>query len=222
MTFGVVWVLVAMAPVANLLFPTGVVIAERTLFLPSVGLAIGIAGAMVILQPHFAKRPRMRAGSLALGAIVLVIAGWRSAVRQPEWRDTYTVFKSTVETAPATYRAHLMFGREQRLLGKLSEAEQSFLRATELWSLDPRPFEELGQSMRIRGACGEAVPILKRAVMADSASDTARSRLIECLLVERRWDEAQLEAERGLVQGVTGYQNALARIRAGRLEIPPK
>ena len=42
--FGVVWVLVALLPVSNLLLPTGVLLAERTLFLPSVGAMLAVGG----------------------------------------------------------------------------------------------------------------------------------------------------------------------------------
>ncbi|HEY6174438.1 MAG TPA: hypothetical protein VIX73_08350, partial [Kofleriaceae bacterium] len=42
--FGLGWIAIAFLPVANLFFPTGVLVAERTLYLPSVGLALA-AGA---------------------------------------------------------------------------------------------------------------------------------------------------------------------------------
>src|SRR5207245_10146552 len=37
---GVAWIGIALAPVANLLFTVGVLVAERTLYFPSVGLAL--------------------------------------------------------------------------------------------------------------------------------------------------------------------------------------
>jgi hypothetical protein len=218
--FGLVWAALALAPVANLFFPTGILVAERTLFLPSVGLAIAVAGAAEALWTWLGSRPHLRPVPAGLGAIVLVAGAWRSAVRQPDWRDTQTVLELTAQASPRTYRAHLLLGREQRDLGNLAAAEESFRRAGGLWARDPRPFEELGQLLRARGECGAAIPVLRRGVEADSSSDTARSRLIECLIVERRWDEAEREIDRGLAQGVRAYENARTRVRARRLVNP--
>lgn len=220
--FGAAWVMISIAPVANLLFPTGVVLAERTLFLPSVGLALATAGAVGLIAPTLLGRPTARRLAVAFGITTLLVAGWRSAVRQPEWRDTYTVLKRSVQVAPRTSRAHLLLGREQQRMGDLAAAEASYRRAGMLWAQDSRPFEELGQLLRAQGDCAAAIPILIGGVDADSTSDLARSRLVECLIVERRWDEAEEEAGRGLAQGVAAYQNALARIRAGRFENTPK
>src|SRR6266571_4801922 len=51
--FGLGWVAIALLPVANLVFPVGVLVAERTLYLPSAGLvlAAGAALARVPLAP---------------------------------------------------------------------------------------------------------------------------------------------------------------------------
>ena len=39
-SFGLFWFIIAYAPVSNVLIPTGIVTAERTLFLPSVGVVL--------------------------------------------------------------------------------------------------------------------------------------------------------------------------------------
>ncbi len=213
---GTAWIGIAMAPVANLLFPTGILLAERTLFLPSVGLALAVAGLAKAVQPKLADRPAIRAIAMGTAILVLLAAGWRTAIRQPEWRDSYTVLEETVRVSPETYRAHLLLGREQRRRGELPDAEASFFRAGSLWFRDSRPFEELGQMLRARGECAAAIDVLVRGVAADSSSDVPRSRLVECLIVERRWDEAEREIERGLAQGVSAYRHALARVQAGR------
>ena len=41
---GVVWFVLTVLPVAGVLFPVGIILAERTLYLPSVGLALVVAG----------------------------------------------------------------------------------------------------------------------------------------------------------------------------------
>lgn len=92
--FGLGWIGVAYLPVANLLFPVGILIAERTLYLPSVGLALA-AGSW--LAQH---RPRR----LGLVVAVLVAAGGiRTALRIPVWRDDKTLTLSILDDSPRSF-----------------------------------------------------------------------------------------------------------------------
>lgn len=213
---GLLWMVLSLAPVANLLFPTGILVAERTLFLPSIGLALIVAGVVEGLRGPLASRPSLRAGLATASLVAVLAAGIWSGMRQGDWRDTSTILARAVEVGPTTYRAHLLLGREQRRLGDLAAAERSFREAGRLWAGDPRPFEELGQLLRSRGDCDGAIPVLERGVLADSTSDVARGRLVECLIVERRWAEAEREIARGLAQGVAAYRGARSRIEAAR------
>lgn len=215
-SLGLAWILVGLAPVANLLFPTGILVAERTLFLPSVGLAIALAATTDQIRLRLVHRPHLKGVGLAGTTVLLLLAGWRSADRQPDWRDTVVLLSRDAQTAPHTYRLHYLLGQEHQSRGNVVEAELAFDRAAGLWARDPRPFSALGQLLRARGECGEAIQVLGKGVLADSTDDQARSRLVECLIVGQRWDEAEREAERGLAQGVSAYQNALTRVRAGR------
>src|SRR6185436_6749856 len=94
LTFGVVWLAIGLLPVSNVLIPTGIVLAERTLFLPSIGLVIALGGLAAWLLRWDAASPQPGRASpalpLALGAAgaLLVIAGVvRSAERQRIWRS---------------------------------------------------------------------------------------------------------------------------------------
>ena len=94
--FGLLWTGVALLPVANVLLLTGVLVAERTLYLPSAGLAIALGAAAGDL-----RHPRLR---LVAVAIVLA-AGARTALRVPVWRDSASVLQSVVRDAPRSYVA---------------------------------------------------------------------------------------------------------------------
>lgn len=221
LAFGLAWIAIGLAPVANLVFPTGVLLAERTLFLPSVGLGLVAAGLADLAASPSRVRPVMQRVSMALAGGLLLAGLVRSATRMPVWRDTLTILRQTVRDAPTTYRARLLLGKELARLGDPASAIEAYREATVLYQGDPRPYEELGQLLRADGRCAEAIPWLEGGVRADSTSDIARSRLVECLIVERRWEEAELEARRGLAQGVAGYAGAVRRAAAGRAATPP-
>ena len=94
--FGVGWIGIALLPVANLLFPVGVVVAERTLYLPSVGLALAF-GAWL---GKAGRAPRVYWGIMAL---VVGFGAIRSAVRVPVWRNDLTVTLSILDDSPRSY-----------------------------------------------------------------------------------------------------------------------
>ena len=96
--FALIWLAVTLLLVSNLLLPTGVILAERTLFLPSVGIVL-LAGATLdrataalhAAQIHLPRGILSRAASLGGGAVVAAVicaAAWQSARRQLVWRTT--------------------------------------------------------------------------------------------------------------------------------------
>jgi len=92
--FGLGWIGVAFLPVANLLYPVGFYIAERTLYLPSAGLVLAATAALSRLP-----RERLR---LVVGTLCL-LGGVRTALRVPAWRDDYSVTLSILDDSPDSY-----------------------------------------------------------------------------------------------------------------------
>ena len=93
--YGLGWIAIAFLPVSNLLFSTGVLLAERTLYLPSVGLALAAGAAL-------ARLPVQR---LRVVLTLLVLAGGiRSGLRTPVWHDDFSVTQSILEDSPQSYR----------------------------------------------------------------------------------------------------------------------
>jgi hypothetical protein len=92
--FGLGWIGVAVLPVANLLYPAGFYVAERTLYLPSAGVVLAGAGWL-------ARLPSRQLRSIL--AILAVAGGVRTALRVPVWRDDARVTASVLEDSPRSY-----------------------------------------------------------------------------------------------------------------------
>ena len=105
------------------------VVAERLLYLPSVGLALAAGAALAPLPPR-------RLG-VALGAIV-VAGGVRTAVRVPVWRDNAAAAISLLKDAPESYRTWDYVGWEYVWRGESDRALDAFRRAGELYPKDAR------------------------------------------------------------------------------------
>jgi tetratricopeptide (TPR) repeat protein len=91
-------------PAANLVVMSGTIMAERLLYLPSVGFAAAVAIGIHGLARRLGLRPWVAA--VALGTIC-VAYGARTYQRNPDWQDDETLFGSAVEAAPHSFRTHL-------------------------------------------------------------------------------------------------------------------
>ena len=99
---GIVWFGIAILPVTNLLIPTGVLLAERTLYLPSAGLAFVVAGAV-----SWVDREHRTSLGMCLVAAGVVCAGFmvRTALRNPSWTSTFAMLTTIGEEHPESLLA---------------------------------------------------------------------------------------------------------------------
>jgi hypothetical protein len=92
--FGLGWIALALFPVSNLVVPVGVLLAERALYLPSVGLALAVGAWLKDLET--------RRLALVLGLLVVAGGAW-SAHRVPVWRDTRAMIASELDDSPRSF-----------------------------------------------------------------------------------------------------------------------
>lgn len=94
-TFGLAWCAIGLLPVSNLV-PSGIMLAERTLYLPSVGFVVAVGGAAswaVHARPAYAARTR---AVLAALCVVAVAAGLvKSINRASLWNSAHFVVVGT-------------------------------------------------------------------------------------------------------------------------------
>ena len=123
------WVPLAFLPVANLIMPIGVILAERTLYVPSLVCALGLSGAAFTL----ARRRQWR-GRIAVGCALLLLAfSVRTVLRIPDWDSTDAILMAQLRDRPDSFRAHWHAARMQRRLQAVRPALQHYARAVELW-----------------------------------------------------------------------------------------
>ncbi len=122
---GLAWIIITVSPVANIVVPTELLVAERTLYLPSFGIAFALAG-IGVAWPWPARR------RIALAAIVLVAGAARSIARVPVWRDDEVHFQALKRDAPRSYRTLRMVGKDEFQAGRWGSGERMLQEAIEL------------------------------------------------------------------------------------------
>jgi hypothetical protein len=201
-TFGLLWLAVALFPVSNIFLRSGVILAERTLFLPSLGalLALGAAAVWAGRRAVDAGLSPTRVAVLPV-AIVLVLGVAKSATRQRVWRTHDDFQRSIVEDAPRSYRAHYMHGMWHFEQGRRVEGERHVRTAIALFPFDARPYIDLADEYRAAGLCTPARGLYRRAIALGTSLERARLGLVACLLGDAQFSEAVVEARAGLAAG---------------------
>lgn len=190
--FGLLWLLVAFLPVSNLIVPAGFVTAERTLFLPSVGVVMIAAAlaARLLDDPRSAAR-----GALVVAAALLVVLGAaRSVDRQRVWKDNDVFVEQLVKDAPDGYRAHFLRARQYWSHGKLREMELEYRRAIRLFPYDVGMVLAVADAYTRAGICKPAVDLFEWTYAVDPSASSGRYEYVYCLARLARWDAARREA----------------------------
>jgi protein O-mannosyl-transferase len=208
-TFGLLWTAIGIFPVSNVLVPTGIVLAERTLFLGSMGMMLVIGGFAepVIERLRTMGRPVRLTAVSAAGAILLM-GTTRSASRQLVWKDQITYWRQTVIDAPLSYRSHLAFAQLLFKVGAKGWAEREYKAAMYLYPNQWGAALDLADKLRLADKCDAAVGYYQQALLLDLSHEGARTSLIACLLHLGHYAQARDEAREGM-----SYASRPARLK---------
>ncbi|MCC7292486.1 MAG: tetratricopeptide repeat protein [Phycisphaerales bacterium] len=173
---------------SNTLVLIDVLLAERLFYSPSVWVCLAMgAGAQAwrgaVETDAVAPWTRRRAWLAALAGVVAMLTA-RTALRNPQWKDTPTLAKhDLVSMAPGQRSAHLCYlvGQFASQEGDAARAEALLREAIDLFPDYPDYYLALGESYLEAGRTREAVTALERARelaprRADAAMTLARAR----------------------------------------------
>ena len=195
--FGLAFAVITLLPTSNFIVATGLLLAERTLFSPSVGVMIAVGASVPWLYKHLKVAPLRMA---AAGAFVVIIGlgMWRTYTRTLVWKDNESLFTHAVIDAPNVYRAPYLLGALRFSQKRKSDGERYLRQAIQLYDRDPYVFMGLGQEYLNFGMYRPSVPYFERVLALDSTFVEARAALGLALTMLGRYDEAEVEVRRAL------------------------
>ena len=212
---GIAFACIVLLPSSNFVLPAGIILAERTLFLPSAGAMIIVGAVAVYCADAARRRYAVRSFSLAAGAVcaLLLVAGiLRSGLRDRTWRDNETLFRQSVVDAPRAYRSHFMLGSWAFENHRPSEGERELRRALNLFPYDPFVAFAMAEQYRNAGRCPAAMPMYGWMLDMDKNFALGFSGYSICLLETGRYPEAKAMALAAIGHG--GDTTDLRRIIA--------
>ena len=145
-------------PTSNLLFPSGVVLAERTLY-----LAVGFAAVLAAMTFELMRSRWGGRAALAAMGVVVVAAGMRSFARLPAWRDNRSQLLTQLAEHPESYRAHLSAAAVLAGLRDTAGARREYRTADSLFAGDPHMDAARALYLVGLGDTAAAAPLVERA-----------------------------------------------------------
>ena len=205
-SFGLSWCAVALFPVSNIV-PTSIVLAERTLFLPSVGMVIAVCCAAALLAPAFTWNPKVTLRALAAACAVLAILGvGRSAARHRDWRNAAHIWIVSAHDAPRSLRVQRA---KAAAAVDLTKAFDQFLPgAEEPW----RVHYQLGVLLRTMEEDSAATSQLRLSLEQQAHQPDAARELAETLVEEGHYADAKVVVSDEIAAG----DSSQSFVRIGR------
>lgn len=203
-SFGLGWMAVALFPVSNLLIPTGIVLAERTLFLPSIGFVLavgGVAGAFLARKAF-----PVRVQSVAATVMVAAVTGAfivRSADRHRDWRSDTVLRIRSAEDAPKSWRTQLSYASYLFDSGPREPALERYRRALDLAPAAERwrVRNDLAEHFFGKEETDEAVEQLRASLADAPEQEMTRHYLVLGYLALGKYREAAAEADSARAHG---------------------
>ncbi len=182
------WYLGTLVPVIGLVQIGYQGMADRYMYVPSIGLFISIVWVAKELSRRFGPTASMTAG-FALAVALLVLA-WSTVRQNIHWRDSVSLFRHAIEVTGDNAFAHNNLGAALGETGDLQSAQLHFVRALEIDPGYPQALYNQGRILFRTGRRTDAIAFFQRAVQESALDAEYRCSLAEALLSIGRTEEA--------------------------------
>ena len=146
-------------PATNLFFYVGFVIAERVLYIPSIGFCLLFAHGFSMFWKSSGKFPKILLA--AITCVYLVLLSARTVRRNTDWRSDENLYRSGIAINPSKAWSNL--GNILKQQGKVKEAEKAYKKSIEhKWTADT--WYNLGLLYQEQERFNESVKCYKQAI----------------------------------------------------------
>ena len=207
---GLCWFAVNLLPIVNIIPIPSTVMAERFFHASAAGLWLIAADAAFRLSRVVPRR-----AVIGIAAVAVAVLGVRTILRNGDWSDDVSLFRSAVRVDGGSLLAHFNLGVALKDTGDLDGARREWEAALVIKPDDPGTHAQLGTALAVRGDLGAAESHYRSALQGDPRLLEARLNLGQ--ICERT---GRLAEARGHYQGVVERAAAAdpdlaARARAG-------
>jgi tetratricopeptide (TPR) repeat protein len=182
-SLGLLSAFIVFVPVSNWIAPISVLMAERFLYVPLIG--ISIAAAVVFSKLHPRRMQVLIGAGAVLSAIVLCNA--HDYIR----RNDFTFYRNMVRVEPNSAKGRLGYGYALLQAGRREDAAKQFEAGLVIIPNYPELLTTLAMTRITDESCTEAWPLLNRALQIDPAHADTHRRMGDCYFKEGKLREAE-------------------------------
>jgi len=157
-SFGILWFLITLSPTS--VIPLWDIMSERWIYLPAAGIFLAVVACLPPLHNLLLRRAgRDRLLPAAIAILVLLLGG-ATILRNTVWRNEYTLWKDAAEKSPAKARPHINLGMAFAEKGDMPEAVSELNAALAMDPASPEANFSLSALYLKMGNYDDAVKIL--------------------------------------------------------------
>ncbi|XP_063281375.1 protein O-mannosyl-transferase TMTC4 isoform X1 [Pelobates fuscus] len=160
LTLGLGFLIIPFLPASNMFFRVGFAIAERVLYLPSIGYCLLLTYGCSKICKQVKNKKLMTAAILGLLAMNVV----RSIYRSNQWKSEELLFYSALSVCPLNAKVHYNVGKNLADRGHQAAAIQYYREAVRLNPKYVHAMNNLGNILKERNELQEAEQLLSQAV----------------------------------------------------------
>jgi hypothetical protein len=183
-TYGLAWIAGTVFIVSNIIAPTGVTLAERTLYLPSVGAVLVAGWGWRWLHA------RLPAVAVAAALLAVALGGLRTVTRNPVWRNNDVFFPAMIADAPGSFRSDWTQAMLLAKQGNTWRAELLMRRAIAAQPLAPGLWRDLARQLHAMKRYPEAAEYFWTAWTLDKGQLLDAQRAVQNSLLAGAVDTA--------------------------------
>lgn len=179
-SFFICWFFITILPVSNIV-PLKALMAERFLYIPSIGFCVLLAMAL---------RKRKKMIAMAAAVSIVIIYGLLTMIRNEDWRDPVLLAKSIIKVSPQNPWGYSCLGSAYLGDERYADAEKALKKALALSRDYSSPKTALGFCYVKSGKYEEAIVLLTESLKVDPRNLETMNLLGVCYGSLKNYDEA--------------------------------
>ncbi len=165
LSFGLLWLLVPLAPVLNVRWMPIGAFEERYLYLPSVGFCWLLGWGLLRWRARASARGAAWSKALAAAFVLLVaLCSIRIVTRNRDWRNNFTLYANTLAACPDAYYIRRDLGSTYWQMGDVQSAEREWRQALQTAPQDSLTLSALALAYLKKQQYSEAIDYYGKAL----------------------------------------------------------
>jgi protein O-mannosyl-transferase len=176
-SYGIAIYLSTLFVVSNIVFPIGTNMGERFVFMPSVGLCLALVGLLSLGWKE--QKFKLNMNSIAIIGLVSLLFAGKTVLRNPDWKDDYTLFTTDVKVSENSAKLQNACGGAKfnkavtsaDTIGRfalLTESVAHTQKAVEIHPTYRNAYTIMGHSLTSLGRLDEAIKAYERSMAIDA------------------------------------------------------